>query len=186
MASDTEGTAGEFIVRAGMALAIHLLLAGLFFALLMLLVADQSVVHPDVIREAQGQDGASIGYALEDARAVLMKWAVWALGIGFACSAVFLFAAQRSKPRIDRETRAQMPLWSALFILSVMAAAILWWMGVEEGGVALLIVAGTYFTCTGIGFLFVVLGYFLTTALCVKATMKPSVPLSAPFPSLKR
>lgn len=188
MAVEQESNFGAFLVRAVFALIIHLVLAALLFGIVVWLTSDTASVHPDVLREVQGQSDSqqSIEFALEDARGALLQWAMWSLATGFAASAIFLFAAQQQLPRIPSEERALSGLWAGLFIVGVIASVVVWWLGVADAGVDALIVSGSYFGCSAAGFFGVVIAYYLATALCVKPTMKPSVPLSAPLPSLKR
>ncbi len=170
----------ETIVRIGKSLAIHLPIAAIVMGLIYWLTSNFTDASEDL---RANYDPQAVMDTLQLVRSSLWEWLVIALIVSFLCSALFIAAAQRRHPRNPSEGASRKAMWVALMLAMLVATGVLWWLYVSQAEVQVQLMGGNYsgaVTLVGIG---TMLAYYLSTALAVTVTMKPSVPASGVLPT---
>jgi hypothetical protein len=177
------GPLNEIIVRAGKSLAVHLLMGAMFYGLALWLMGSYESANEALRTRAETEGwenpAASIEALLGTARNSMIGWFMISLIVSWLCSSLFLAFAQRRQPhtRNGREGGQALPVWILLFVLSIVACAVLWWRdGITN--LAAMVVDMNYLLLVSAGYLGVVLAYWLGSGLAVTITLKPSVPLA--------
>ena len=171
---------GEVVKRILGTSSVHLVLAILIFGAVIFLASDYEDASEQLrlqLNEVDDPEAQVLGY-LASAREQLTSWVFTSLGFGWGMSVLFLAIAQRDMPPTRTAGAARKPLWAILLFLSLIFSLGMWWwlLKVPEAGFALLF--SNYASLIFGGLIGVFLGYFLGTALFVKTSMKPSVPLA--------
>lgn len=166
------------IVRAGKALSIHLLFAGLLYGIAVFVTGNFDNANLNV--RNQYIDSKDVMRFLAAVQDKIVGWYFTALGASWLIAALFISFAQRREDRVrsDAEGRESMPLWIGLFVLFLAAAGFFFWLQISLGGVAAMLVDGKYLMLTVIGFVGSGLAFWLATGLTVTISLKPAVPLA--------
>lgn len=162
------------------AFAIHLVLLGLVAGLI-LMFTDEFADASELIRSKFDQTEnpeQAVQIYLDGAKAQLIKWTAYSLVFSLLATMVFLFIAHRAMPGTENEARQKTPLWFVLFVLTLIVASAVWWSSVSALDVGASLIFSNYATILSVGWIAILLAYFLGTALFVKNTMKPAVPLA--------
>lgn len=184
----TRSHLSETVARAIIAFLLHLLLGALAVGLIFWLtngVDSASDTLKSSVASADDVEAAVLAQ-LADARFALVQWTIVSLAVSWITATVFLYAAQRHEPRNDNEAAQRFSVWGVLLVLALALATLLWWRWVSLAQVSLALIANNYATILTVSFVATFLGYYLSTALIVKNTVKPSVPGARALPSLRR
>lgn len=127
----------------------------------------------------------SIRAALGETSSAISAWVIWSLVVSLLASIIFLTYAERSLPANDNDARKKRGIWAALLASTLIACGIFWWRLVSIALVATNISGGSIISLIVLGFLAVLLSFYLSTALFVKITMKPAVPLADILPGMR-
>lgn len=176
---------GSLIVRSGKSLLIHALFAAILAGLALWLTGaiEYASEQQRRIYETAPDPALALETVLGDARLNVIGWNVGALCVSWLASTVFVAVAERSLPRNEREGGSRTPAWFGLMVFVVLSTAIAWWRQVDLTGVGAVLVSGSYLALNVAGYVLVVFAFWLASAMTVKMTMRPSVPLSPLVPS---
>jgi uncharacterized membrane protein len=173
------------LLRIFWALLIHagvLLLAGL---LIYFLGQGQDVVAEETRRQYADQPTI-----LEDIRTEsvwrLITWCIIALAASWLFASIWLWMAERHRPATPAEGAAKLGSWVLMLITALIAMAVIGWSVIWRNNVQLDVAAGTLTLGMIVVGIATFLGYYLGTAMSVKTTMRPSVPLSGGLPNFSK
>lgn len=160
--------------------AIHLIFGLLAFGLAFWFTQEFGNASETLLLELADADDseAQVLAYLIAAREALASWIWPAIGVSWALSVLFLGLTQRTMPSTPAEAASKKGLWTGLMVLMVIIAIIWWWFAVGSPDAGYALVFSNYALIVLATFLLALLGYFLSTALFVKSTMVPSVPLA--------
>jgi hypothetical protein len=175
----------KLLVRIFLALLLHVAFLALVIALLMYLGGNEDAVS-DVVRARLADDPTQIDAIRGDAVWQLVQWSIYALGIGWLISGLWLAAAERQKPCTPSEGAGKQALWVVLLFVALGALAVTCWVTVFKRDVEVDLTSSMLTYAMLIVSAATLLAYFVATAICVKSTMRPSVPFSEFLPSLAR
>ncbi len=168
-----KGVLGSFV--------LHLVFGLLAFGLVFLFTQEFGNASEELLlqmADAEDQEVQVMAF-LSEARDQLGGWIAAVMGVSFVFSVAFLGLAQRTMPSTPTEAKSKFGLWVGLLVLVFILAVIWWWfaVGSPEAGYALIF--SNYALIMIATFLLMLLGYYLSTALFVKSTMVPSVPVAS-------
>lgn len=176
---------GNFVVRAGKALAVFLV-----FALILVGVAwsvtnsfDSASLQLRTRFEDAPDPLLAVTRFLEGARYQLIQWIVYASIVSWICASLFLIRAEQHPARNRKEGGERLVSWIVLLLLILVFNAAIWYGTVSAENVAGVLLSDGYLTVVSLTFILLPLAYWLSTALAVKLEMRPSVPLSGPLPT---
>ena len=144
----------------------------------------------DVVAEETRRQYADQPSVLEDIRAEsvwkLITWCILALATSWILSSIWLWIAERQRPTTPAEGAAKLGSWVLMLISALLAMAIIGWSVIWRNNIQLDVAAGTLTQGMVIVGIATFLGYYLGTAMSVKTTMRPSVPLSGGLPNFSK
>lgn len=116
----------------------------------------------------------------------LITWCILALAASWILSSVWLWIAERHRPATPAEGAAKLGAWMLMLIATLVAMAVIGWSVIWRNNVQLDVAAGTLTLGMVVVGIATFLGYYLGTAMSVKTTMRPSVPLSGGLPNFSK
>nr|WP_137676485.1 hypothetical protein [Parerythrobacter lutipelagi] len=160
-------------------IGVHLVLALALFGLLYMFTDSFSDASESLLINTQNSDDASriVLDALESARSDLFGWAWQTLLVSCIAAILFLFSAHRTMPQTPKDKSSRLWLWTLLFVVILVAMGFAWWRTISIPAIADPIDPGSYAITIATLVGLTILGFWLCTALFVKATMVKSVPL---------
>lgn len=179
MAGNDGNQFGEFVVRCGKSLAIHVILGAVLLAAGWWATSSFDSAGDQLKASYQEAPDAvaAVESVLADLRLRFWSWFVWALVISLLASCLFIGLAQQGRPGDERDGAARKPLWIILLIVVIAGCGTIWWRKISLADLAAGLTSGGYALLIGLGFVITFLAYWIATGLAVKRTMRPSVPL---------
>lgn len=169
--------------------AVHLVLTGLVVGLIILVAGDFSDASEELRSSITSLDPTlseqTIRVALDETKQALMAWVIRSLVVSFVAAGVFLIIAERTQPANDTQARGKRWFWALPFLIVLVTAGILWWRLVSIPQLGANLAFGNLTGIVASGSLALLLAYYLGTALFVKITMKPAVPLAEVLPGMR-
>jgi magnesium-transporting ATPase (P-type) len=172
------------LVRIFWALLIHVGWFILAAGLLYVAGAGESALS-DATRDQYRDNPALIDQIRTDALWHLLNWAFLSLAASWLLASLWLFIAERQRPRTPAEGAAKRGLWVILLLVTLAAMAAIGWSRLAQTGVTMDLAASTMTTGILTVSFTVLLAYFTATAMSVKQVMRPSVPFSSILPNVR-
>jgi hypothetical protein len=168
----------DTVLRSGKSLGVHIIVALLLYTFETILLNDFATAS-DTLREQYEE--TEVLQLLDGAQSAFVSWYIAALAVSWVCSTAFLLAAnlKRADVRSHSDARKAMPAWITLFVVTLAAAAILWWRQVAHADVSALLLHNAYLQLVTVGYVGVLLAFWIACGLAVALTLKPSVPMAA-------
>lgn len=173
------------LMRIFMALLIHVAIAALAGGLIYLTGSGQSAVS-DLVRMTYADRPAMIESVRSESVWQVIQWSFFSLAASWLFASVWLILAEGYKPTTPAEGAGRQGAWIGLLGATLSAMAAIGWSMVWRLDVAVDLATGMLTIGIAIVVVSVLLAYHLATAMTVKSTMRPSVPLSGALPSIVR
>jgi hypothetical protein len=126
--------------------------------------------RPDQLKQISG-----------DAVWQLLMWLLLATAASFVFASLWLISAEASRPQVPAHGSRRFGQWVLLLFTTLIVAVVIGWRVIWAVNVNADLASNTVFIGTTLVLLSVLLGYYLSTAMFVKAAMKRSVPLGGLF-----
>jgi hypothetical protein len=126
---------------------------------------------------------ASLDIRVGDARSQLMVWTLAIFVISWLTSSLFLLSAEQARPITREDGKQRMGMWAAMLMLTLGMVGFVAWFTLFHTSVNALLSLYTFGSTIALCVVLNLLAYYLATALAVKRTMRPSVPLGEAMPS---
>ncbi len=171
---------GKIVQRILGSLGVHLVLGGIALALVYYLTSHLEDASETLRGSVDGTEDAqtSIMTYLASAQQDLMQWTLFCFGFGWLLSCLFLLLANRDNPASENQGARKLGVWAGLLFILIAYVGLIWWRQLSMPDVAASIMFGNYATALAVGIVATLLAFWLGSALFVKKSMKPSVPLA--------
>ncbi|WP_380784840.1 hypothetical protein [Sphingomonas sp. R86521] len=156
-------------------LGIHAALGGVYWAIIKFGFANQNALAPDLIDRLDG-DPAHVAAYVDDMSKQALLAGFGGLLVAAVLACIWLVLIDRSPPYGDKSARAKRGSWAGLMIVAVLVSIAWFWIKMIGAPIAVLLAPSVPLNASGIAFVLLVLGYWLSTALFAPASTKVAVP----------
>lgn len=165
----------NFFPRILGALAIHAVLAALFWALIRFVLIGQDSLATDLLTRLDGDPAAAQAYVDEVTGDALVV-GFGGLLVGALLASFWLFTVYRKPPIGDADASSRRTPWAVALLVTLVAALGFAWARLIGAPVAALLRSGVPTEVTAVALMLVLAGYWLATALFAPSSTKVAVP----------